>query len=537
MTSKKPKDVHKKFKVVVKNGEAVSYEPIHEFMPYPINSKSKIVGDSLLVSFDVENIYKSCDLKGGSDHFDVSVPIYPLKINNELYYLPKDIEAPSVVRIPPSVEVEGNEATSYIKLRSGIYVPLLVGKRIINSLRKLDKVFADLTSTCGSSEKCTFHDFEKLTKARVTLHEQARLVISGLEREGFKFDTTDRLGKLKVEVRSPDGELSTYEYVVIRDVISSKLIVREHFSGKWSLIGKTILFFGDYDRIITTNYKNDYINKVEEFNRNICFSNYPYRQAFRCRVEQYDHSFPTFSVRETEMNLVVPFKMDEENALQFHIHEVVFKKLTDNLGLALSSRPIHDLTSTQDIARALDGDKLVVARRDHYKCKECGFTIDLPFRKLIDVVPFSINGDIQLVVKENYSIKSLKDSLKSDYINEVLSVNLDESYIKFPSGLRAPTSVSVETLKALLDAEVRTDDEEEVFKEQAKVLFSELKRLGYKIKVVEHEGLAITKCMIVPPIVKNDNDPMRPLPLGETCMEAFQRDPEMMKRLVEVERT
>ena len=237
------------------------------------------------------------------------------------------------------------------------------------------------------------------------------------------------------------------------------------------------------------------------------------------------------------MNLVVPFEMHEENVLPFHMHEVVFKRLSDNLGLALSSRPIHDLSTVQDIVRSLDGDKLVVVRRDRYKCNECEFTVDLPFRKLIGVVPFSINGHLRFMLKDDYSVKKLEDSLKSNYLNEVLSISLDESYIEFPSGLRAPTSISVDTLKALLDAEVEANNEDEAFREQAKILFSELKRLGYKIKVIEHEGLGVTKCIIVPPITKSDNDPMRPLPLGETCIEAFQRDPEMMKRLVEVERT
>ena len=210
---------------------------------------------------------------------------------------------------------------------------------------------------------------------------------------------------------------------------------------------------------------------------------------YDCKILELNGEL-VFRCTDTEWKIVYPLEpLDHNSALRDHDYFVLYKTISQHFAVTIYYAPYHKFDHIYPkVVTSSDGHSILV-RKEIGKCQECGLTIQYHHEKDIEEVNvFSINGKV-------YYFYTKKTNLFLETTDIVGDVSLDESYIEFPSGLRAPTSVSVETLKALLDAEVRTDDEEEVFKEQAKVLFSELKRLGYMLEYDMKKG----KCVIVSP--------------------------------------
>ena len=240
-----------------------------------------------------------------------------------------------------------------------------------------------------------------------------------------------------------------------------------------------------------------------------------------CKISELNGDL-VFRCTDTEWKIVYPLEpLDPNSVLRDHNYFVLYKTITQHFAVAIYYAPYHKFDHIYPKVVISDGHKSILVRKEIGKCQECGLTIQYHHEKDVEEVNvFSINGKV-------YYFYTKKTNLFLETTDIVGDVSLDESYIEFPSGLRAPTTISVDVLKALLDAEVGASDEREVLKEQAKMLFSELKRLGY---MLEYDTIK-RKCFVISPegkkgsYMRDDEESFDiydgPLaPLSESCYNA-----------------
>lgn len=241
------------------------------------------------------------------------------------------------------------------------------------------------------------------------------------------------------------------------------------------------------------------------------------REARGCGITEL-HGELVFSCNTVTVYPLEP--IDPNSVVRGHEYFVVFKPITDHFAVAVYYETQHLLLDEYPRAVMTDGHRSVLVKRRIMKCEYCGLTVKTNDTRSDEISIVSINGELRFLFtnKDNFELLELKTT-------EILNgVQIDEYYIEFPSGLRAPVTLSTDVLKKLLEAEIKAG-KEEALKVQAEILFNELKRLGYEMEYDPERK----KCSITSPDGKGvyEFDPEGydyydgPLsPISETCYNA-----------------
>ena len=243
------------------------------------------------------------------------------------------------------------------------------------------------------------------------------------------------------------------------------------------------------------------------------------REIHGCSITEL-HGELAFSCNTETVYPLEP--IDPNSVVRGHEYFVVFKPITDHFAVAVYYETQHLLLNEYPRAVVTDGHRSVLVKRRIMKCEYCGLTVKTNDTRTDEISVVSINGELRFLFtnKDNSELFELKTT-------EILNgVQIDENYIEFPSGLRVPVTLSTDVLKALLEAEIRAGKEEEALKEQSKILFNELKRLGYKMEYDPERK----KCIMISPDGKQGVYEYDPegydyydgslSPISETCYNA-----------------